>query len=66
MPVASVLVISAIYEIERETAAETVALRASIGMAPGPGWARGGAVERSDGRAVAAVGEVGAAEASGR
>jgi ribulose-bisphosphate carboxylase large chain len=45
-------VIRAIYEIEPAGSAETVALRASIGMEGGPDWARGRVVAEGGGRAV--------------
>jgi ribulose-bisphosphate carboxylase large chain len=45
-------VIRATYEIEPAGAAQTVALRASIGMEGGPDWARGRVVSESEGTAV--------------
>lgn len=44
--------IRATYEIEPAGAADTVAIRASIGMEDGPDWARGRVVAEHDGRAV--------------
>ncbi|MGH9125026.1 MAG: RuBisCO large subunit C-terminal-like domain-containing protein [Acidimicrobiales bacterium] len=44
--------IRATYEIEPPEAAETLALRASIGMEGGPSWARGRVVEQGDCQAV--------------
>ncbi len=44
--------IRATYEIEPPGAAETVAVRESIGMEGGPSWVRGRVVAEGDGRAV--------------
>ncbi|MDQ6614689.1 MAG: RuBisCO large subunit C-terminal-like domain-containing protein [Actinomycetota bacterium] len=44
--------IRATFEIEPPGSAETLALRASIGMEGGPDWARGRVVAEGDGRAV--------------